>query len=146
MIIKAPRAYRLGGVKKVAKVNRLRLVIFASSSSWPSPQGLLIWKRISYLNIVPLLGVSESPAPLSMVSEWMERQRVGLRWGKYGRQPMTIGAGLELMTLQLLEEGGYGTVWCHPGGWVEEDNRATRFHLHVRFIYSRLGHEPDNPW
>ncbi|KAF9789355.1 kinase-like domain-containing protein [Thelephora terrestris] len=29
------------------------------------------WRRISHPNIVPFLGVSEAPAPISMVSEWM---------------------------------------------------------------------------
>ena len=31
----------------------------------------VMWKRISHPNIVPFLGVSQAPAPLSMVSEWM---------------------------------------------------------------------------
>ena len=35
-----------------------------------------MWKRISHPNIVPFLGVSESPAPLSMVSEWMPNGNV----------------------------------------------------------------------
>lgn len=30
-----------------------------------------MWKRITHPNIVPFLGVSQAPAPLSMVSEWM---------------------------------------------------------------------------
>jgi len=35
-----------------------------------------MWKRISHPNIVPLLGVSEAPAPLCMVSEWMPNGHV----------------------------------------------------------------------
>jgi len=35
-----------------------------------------MWKRISHPNIVPFLGVSEAPAPLSMVSEWMPNGNV----------------------------------------------------------------------
>ena len=33
-------------------------------------------KRISHPNIVPFLGVSDAPAPLSMVSEWMPNGNV----------------------------------------------------------------------
>jgi len=35
-----------------------------------------MWKRIAHPNIVPFLGVSEAPAPLSMVSEWMPNGNV----------------------------------------------------------------------
>jgi len=35
-----------------------------------------MWKRISHPNIVPFLGVSEAPAPLCMVSEWMSNGNV----------------------------------------------------------------------
>ena len=35
-----------------------------------------MWKRISHPNIVPFLGVSKAPAPLSMVSEWMPNGNV----------------------------------------------------------------------
>ena len=35
-----------------------------------------MWKRISHPNIVPFLGVSEAPAPISMVSEWMPNGNV----------------------------------------------------------------------
>ena len=35
-----------------------------------------MWKRISHPNIVPFLGVSDAPAPLSMVSEWMPNGNV----------------------------------------------------------------------
>jgi serine/threonine protein kinase len=31
----------------------------------------VMWRKISHPNIVPFLGVSEDPAPISMVSEWM---------------------------------------------------------------------------
>ena len=30
-----------------------------------------MWKRLSHPNIVPFLGVTDDPAPLSMVLEWM---------------------------------------------------------------------------
>lgn len=30
-----------------------------------------MWKRLSHPNIVPFLGVTDAPAPLSIVSEWM---------------------------------------------------------------------------
>ena len=35
-----------------------------------------MWRRISHPNIVPFLGVSNAPAPLSMVSEWMPNGNV----------------------------------------------------------------------
>jgi len=35
-----------------------------------------MWRRISHPNIVPFLGVSESHAPLCMVSEWMPNGNV----------------------------------------------------------------------
>jgi len=35
-----------------------------------------MWRRLSHPNIVPFLGVSEAPAPLSMVSEWMPNGNV----------------------------------------------------------------------
>jgi len=35
-----------------------------------------MWRRVSHPNIVPFLGVSEAPAPLSMVSEWMPNGNV----------------------------------------------------------------------
>jgi len=35
-----------------------------------------MWKRISHPNIVPLLGVSDTPAPLCIVSEWMPNGNV----------------------------------------------------------------------
>ena len=30
-----------------------------------------MWKQLSHPNIVPFLGVTDTPAPFSMVSEWM---------------------------------------------------------------------------
>ena len=35
-----------------------------------------MWRRISHPNIVPFLGVTEAPAPLSVVSEWMPNGNV----------------------------------------------------------------------
>ena len=35
-----------------------------------------MWRGISHPNIVPFLGASETPAPLSMVSEWMPNGNV----------------------------------------------------------------------
>jgi hypothetical protein len=35
-----------------------------------------MWKSITHPNIVPFLGVSGAPAPLSMVSEWMPNGNV----------------------------------------------------------------------
>ena len=35
-----------------------------------------LWKRISHPNITPFLGVSETPGPLYMVSEWMPNGNV----------------------------------------------------------------------
>ena len=35
-----------------------------------------MWKRVSHPSIVPFLGVSEAPAPISMVSEWMPNGNV----------------------------------------------------------------------
>ena len=35
-----------------------------------------MWRRISHPNIVPFLGVTEAPAPLCMISEWMPNGHV----------------------------------------------------------------------
>ncbi|KAF9643599.1 kinase-like protein [Thelephora ganbajun] len=59
--IKALRVYMVDNVRKVRKVFCKEVVI---------------WRRISHPNIVPFLGVSEAPAPLSMVSEWMPNGNV----------------------------------------------------------------------
>ena len=32
-----------------------------------------MWKLLSHPNIVPFLGVTDAPAPLSMVLEWMPK-------------------------------------------------------------------------
>ena len=69
-----------------------------------------MWKRLAHPNIVPLIGVSEGPAPLSMVSEWMPNGNVR---DYVKKNPETsrihlvrdIGdsAGLELKQVQLLD-------------------------------------------
>lgn len=61
VVIKALRVYKDDDVRKVRKV-------FCEEAA--------MWKRISHPNIVPFLGVSKAPAPLSMVSEWMPNGNV----------------------------------------------------------------------
>ena len=42
-----------------------------------------MWKRLSHPNIVPFLGVTDTPAPLSMVLEWMPNGDVRDYVGKH---------------------------------------------------------------
>ena len=59
-----------------------------------------MWRRISHPNIIPFLGFSEVPAPLSMVSEWMPN----------GNVREYVGENPGISRLQLV---------CEIGDWVE---------------------------
>ena len=73
--IKALRVYKKEDVQKVKKVTHpvlpISLITIANYRHQMFCKEVVIWKRISHPNIVPFLGVSEGPAPLCMVSEWM---------------------------------------------------------------------------
>lgn len=75
--IKALRVYKDQDVQKVRKVTRPGLLILlAPAANYRNQEfckEVVIWKRISHPNIVPFLGVSETSAPLCMVSEWMPK-------------------------------------------------------------------------
>ena len=58
-----------------------------------------MWKRIPHPNIVPFLGISKAPAPLSMVSEWMPN----------GNVREYIAKNPEISRLQLVRELGIRT-------------------------------------
>ena len=73
--IKALRVYKRDGVQKVKKVTHPALLVSLTPPTNYHYQAfckeVAMWKQISHPNIVPFLGVSGAPAPLSMVSEWM---------------------------------------------------------------------------
>ena len=68
MAMKALRVYKKD-IKKVEKASRLGLAIFAGCSSRPPYKvfckEVVMWKRIPHTNIVPFLGVSDEPVPLT---------------------------------------------------------------------------------
>ena len=73
--IKALRVYRGEDIRKVRKVTT---GAFGPLLAGPADHHLktfckevAMWRWLSHPNIIPFLGVSEAPAPLSMVSEWM---------------------------------------------------------------------------
>ena len=79
--IKALRIYKDDDVQRVRKVIDQHLFYppLASQANFYHKvfcKEVAIWKRVSHPNIVPFLGVSEAPAPLSMVSEWMPNGNV----------------------------------------------------------------------
>ena len=74
------RVYKEEDVQKVKKVTHPVLLISLTPVANYRHQILCkevaMWKRITHPNIVPFLGVSEAPAPLNMVSEWMPNGNV----------------------------------------------------------------------
>ena len=78
--IKALRAYQGDNVRKLRKVIRsiilMTFTAFANNHHQAFCKEVAMWKRIFHPNIVPFLGVSEGPAPISMVSEWMPNGNV----------------------------------------------------------------------
>ena len=78
--IKALRIYKGDNLRKVGKVIRSTILMQFAAFANHHYQGLCkeaaMWKRISNPNIVPFIGVSEGPGPISMVSEWMPNGNV----------------------------------------------------------------------
>ena len=78
--MKALRMYKENDVQKVKKVTHpvllISLITIANYRHQMFCKEVVLWKRISHPNIVPFLGVSEGPAPLCMVSEWMSNGNV----------------------------------------------------------------------
>ena len=78
--MKALRVYRGDDVQKVKKVPHpvllISLTTIANYRHQMFCKEVVMWKRISHPNIVPFLGVSEAPAPLCMISEWMSNGNV----------------------------------------------------------------------
>ena len=66
--IKSIRVHKHDDIKRAAKVADYHHKIFCKE--------VVMWRRISHPNIVPFLGVSTTPVPLSMVSEWMPNGNV----------------------------------------------------------------------
>ena len=74
MAIKALRVYKAEDLQKVRKVILPVPPILETYTKYRHKmfyKEVVMWKRVSHPNIVPFLGVSEAPAPLSMISEWM---------------------------------------------------------------------------
>ena len=98
--IKALRVYKEEDVQKVKKVTHpafpIPLTLVANHRNQVFCKEVLMWRRISHPNIVPFLGVSEAPAPLSMVSEWMPN----------GNVRDYVGKNPETSRLQLVRESG----------------------------------------
>lgn len=86
--IKALRLYKDSDVQKVKKM-------FCKE--------VAMWKRIPHPNIVPFLGVSKAPAPISMVSEWMPN----------GNVREYIAKNPEMSRLQLLLDISRGLSFLH---------------------------------
>ena len=78
--IKSLRVYKGDDVQKVRKVTHPAFPVPLGASVDHRRQmfckEVVIWRRISHLNVIPFLGVSEAPALLSMVSEWMSNGNV----------------------------------------------------------------------
>ena len=78
--IKTLRLYKRSDLRKVRKVThpvfQVPLDTSVDSRNQRFCKEVLIWNQISHPSIVPFLGVSEVPAPLSMVSEWMPNGNV----------------------------------------------------------------------
>ena len=100
MAIKALRVYKEEDVQKVKKVTHpafpIPLTPVANHRNQVFCKEVLMWRRVSHPNIVPFLGVSEAPAPLSMVSEWMPN----------GNVRDYVGKNPETSRLQLVRESG----------------------------------------
>ena len=100
MAIKALRVYKEEDVQKVKKVTHpgfpIPLTPVVNHRNQVFCKEVLMWRRISHPNIVPFLGVSEAPAPLSMVSEWMPN----------GNVRDYVGKNPETSRLQLVRESG----------------------------------------
>ena len=104
----------------------------------------MIWKRISHPNIVPFLGVSEAPAPLSMVSEWMSNGNVRDYVSKNPetsrlqlvRRQVELYTGLELTKLQLLDITR-GLSFLHSLEIVHGDLKGVRTGFFSRFASVR---------
>ena len=84
--IKTFRLYKESDLRKVRKVTHPVFQVILGTSFDSRNQRfckeVVIWRRISHSNIVAFLGVSEAPAPLSMVSEWMPNGNVREYVGK----------------------------------------------------------------
>ena len=76
--IKTLRVYQEHDVRKVKKV--LTFLILLDTRADDRYQlfckEVVMWRRISHPNVVPFLGVLETPTPLCMVSEWMPNGNV----------------------------------------------------------------------
>ncbi|KAF9789359.1 kinase-like domain-containing protein [Thelephora terrestris] len=94
--IKSLRVYRDDDVRKARK-------LFCKE--------VVMWRKISHPNIVPLLGVSEAPAPISMVSEWMPN----------GDVRSYVEKNPEVSRLQLLLDISRGLSFLHSHEIVHGD-------------------------
>lgn len=93
-----------------------------------------LWKRLSHPNIVPFLGVCDSPAPLSMVSEWMPNDNVRQyvqdcpqadRLQLVCPSPLPSHSTCILMSCQLLDIC-YGLQFLHAHDVIHGDLKGVR--------------------
>ncbi|KAF9651282.1 kinase-like protein, partial [Thelephora ganbajun] len=70
-----------------------------------------LWKRLSHPNVVPFLGVCDSPVPLSMVSEWMPN----------GSVRQYVQDHPEADRLKLLLDSCHGLHFLHSHGVIHGD-------------------------
>jgi len=82
----------------------------------------VIWRRISHPNVVPFIGVSEAPAPLSMVSEWMPN----------GNVRDYVVKNPEISRLQLVRR-----VYVH---WTRADTTLVARHQSWSEVFAHLRH------
>lgn len=75
--VKGFHVYKNDDVRKARKVNFcVSFTALANDRRKVFCKGVAILKRLSHANIVPFLGISEAPAPLSMIYEWMPNGNV----------------------------------------------------------------------
>lgn len=80
--IKALRVYKNEGKRQASRVRLYIMALHEFYSPKRAPfrqvfyKEVTIWKRLWHPNIVPFLGVTDGPAPFTMVSEWMPNGNV----------------------------------------------------------------------
>ena len=77
--IKALRVYKGSDVRNVKRVTQMFLIHLTPVTNYHHKvfcKEVVMRSRISHPNIVPFLGISGAPAPISIVSEWMPNGNV----------------------------------------------------------------------